>query len=248
MVYALYSRGYRLGGVNLVPDTPISNTKVEYGPDKVNNYELGTKTRWLDGALFVDVTGFYIDWKDIPLQVQDSAGLFKYLDNVGDAHIYGVETSLAVQPTRQLGLRSAVTYNKATLQNFYDPQNGRPPVEKGDRLPGAPAWTISNTITGRTSFGNIEPVVTLIHRYVSESPSSLSFKDVMKGGFNQFDLRAGATMGPFSLTLFGRNLADKRGATAVQPYARAGGGPLYIREYIITPRTFGAELGYTFGG
>src|SRR3546814_8185720 len=77
MVYALYSKGYRLGGINLVPDTPLSPTKMEYGSDKVNNYELGAKTSWFDGALVVDMTGFYIDWKNIPLQVQDRLGLFK---------------------------------------------------------------------------------------------------------------------------------------------------------------------------
>ncbi|HKY92728.1 MAG TPA: TonB-dependent receptor [Nevskiaceae bacterium] len=248
MVYALYSRGYRLGGVNLVPDTPVSPTKIEYGPDQVDNYELGAKTRWLDGALIVDVTGFYIDWKDIPLQVQDRLGLFKYLDNVGDAEIYGVETSLAFQPVRFLTLRSSVTWNHATLQNRYDPQNGRPPVEPGDRLPGAPEWTLGNTVTAGWSMGGIDPAVTFIHRYESASPSSLSYQDVMKGGYHQFDLRAGARLGDFTLTLFGKNLADERGLTAVQPYARATGGALYRRDFILAPRTFGLELGYTFGG
>lgn len=247
MVYGLYSRGYRLGGVNLVPDTPISPTKTEYGADQVNNYELGAKTRWLDGALTIDMTGFYIDWKDIPLQVQDSLGLFKYLDNVGDARIYGVETSLAVRPTHFLTLRSAVTWNKATLQNFYDPQNGRPPVEPGDRLPGSPEWTISNTLSAHWSVAGITPIVTLIHRYESHSPSSLSYQDVMKGGYNQFDARIGAQIERFGVTLFGRNLSDVRGVTAVQPYARATGGGLYRREFIIPPRTFGLELSYSFG-
>src|SRR3546814_9982985 len=100
---------------------------------------------------------------------QDRLGLFKYLDNGGDARIYGVETSLAVRPAHFVTLRSAITWNKATLQNFYDPQNGRPPVEPGDPLPGAPKWTISNTISGHWSIAGIDPVVTLVHRYESES-------------------------------------------------------------------------------
>ncbi|HET8883592.1 MAG TPA: TonB-dependent receptor [Solimonas sp.] len=247
MVYGLYSRGYRLGGINLVPDTPVSPTKTEYGSDQVNNYELGAKTRWLDGALTVDMTGFYIDWKDIPLQVQDRLGLFKYLDNVGDARIFGIETSLAVRPADFLTLRSAVTWNKATLQNFYDPQNGRPPVEPGDRLPGSPEWTISNTVSAHWYVAGITPIVTLIHRYESKSPSSLSYQDVTKGGYNQFDARIGAQIGSFGVTLFGRNLGDVRGITAVQPYARATGGALYRRDFIIMPRTFGLELNYSFG-
>jgi iron complex outermembrane recepter protein len=246
MAYALYSKGYRLGGVNLVPNTPASPTRTEYGPDEVKNYELGTKTSWLGGALVVDVTGFYIDWKDIPLFVQDRLGLFRYLDNVGDARVYGVETSLAMRPADSLILRSAVTWNEATLQNFYDPQNGRPPVQPGDRLPGAPEWTVSNTVTGRWFIAGLDPVVTLVHRYESESPSSLSYKEIMKGDYHQFDLRAGAQIRGVGLTLFGRNLADKRGVTAVHPYARTD-GTIYRRDFIITPRTFGLELNYSFG-
>src|SRR3546814_5048075 len=75
MVYALYSKGYRLGGINLVPDTPLSPTKMEYGSDKVNNYELGAKTSWFDGALVVDMTGFYIDWKNIPRSEEHTSEL-----------------------------------------------------------------------------------------------------------------------------------------------------------------------------
>jgi iron complex outermembrane receptor protein len=246
MVYALYSRGYRLGGINLVPDTPVAPTKTSYGSDQVNNFELGAKTSWLDGALVVDVTGFYIDWKNIPLQVQDRLGLFKYLDNIGDARIYGVETSLIVRPADSLTLRSAITWNKATLENFYDPQNGRPPVEPGDQLPGAPEWTISNALTGRWFIADLMPVVTLIHRYEGTSPSSLSYSDIEKGGYHQFDLRAGVSLGGVGVTLFGKNLADERGVTAVQPYARATGGDPYRRDFVITPRTFGVELEYLF--
>lgn len=246
MVYALYSRGYRLGGINLVPDTPISPTETTYDSDQVNNYELGAKTSWLDGTLVLDLTGFYIDWKDIPLQVQDRLGLFKYLDNIGDARIYGLETSLVARPTEFLTLRSAITWNKATLENAYDPQNGRPPVEPGDQLPGAPEWTISNALTGRWFVADLTPVVTLVHRYEGKSPSNLSYSDISKGGYNQFDLRAGVKLGSIGVTLFGRNLGDERGVTAVQPYARATGGDPYRREFVITPRTFGIELEYLF--
>jgi outer membrane receptor protein involved in Fe transport len=229
-----------------VPDTPVAPTKTTYGSDQVNNYELGAKTSWLDGALVLDMTGFYIDWKNIPLQVQDRLGLFKYLDNIGDARIYGVETSLAARPADFLTLRSAITWNKASLQNAYDPQNGRPPVEPGDQLPGAPEWTISNAVTGRWFVADLAPVVTLVHRYEGKSPSNLSYRDISKGGYHQFDLRAGVKLGSIGVTLFGRNLADERGITAVQPYARATGGDPYRRDFVITPRTLGLELEYLF--
>src|SRR5262249_30169685 len=155
-----------------------------------------------------------------------------------------LEGSLAARPADFLTLRSAVTWNKASLRNFYDPQNGRPPVERGDQLPGAPEWTISNSVTGRWYLANLAPTVTLLHRYESRSPSSLSYRDIEKGGYHQFDLRAGVKLASIGVTLFGKNLTDKRGVTAVQPYARAGGGDPYRRDFIITPRTFGVELEY----
>lgn len=246
LVYGLYSKGYRLGGPNIVPDTPVTNTRTDYGPDSVNNYELGLKSRWLDGALVLDVTGFYIDWKQIPLVLQDSLGLFKYQDNVGDARVTGVETSIALQPTSFLTLRSAITWNQAVLLNHYDAGNNRPPVEPGDQLPGSPEWTISNTLVGRWIFAHVDPVVVFIHRYEGESPSSLSYKDVMKGGYHQFDLRAGGRISGFGLTFFGKNLTDERGLVAVANYAQQTGG-INSKKFVITPRTFGLELNYSFG-
>src|SRR3546814_4407536 len=45
MVYALYSKGYRLGGINLVPDTPLSPTKMGYGRSEEHTSELQSLMR-----------------------------------------------------------------------------------------------------------------------------------------------------------------------------------------------------------
>src|SRR3546814_15052254 len=105
-------------------------------------------------------------------------------------------------------------------------------------------WS-SDVCSSDLSIAGIDPVVTLVHRYESESSSSLSYQDVMKGGYNQFDLRAGAQIGNFGLTLFGKNLTDVRGVTAVQPYARATGGALYRRDLLIIPTTSAIEPSYS---
>jgi iron complex outermembrane receptor protein len=246
MAYALYSRGYRLGGPNLVPSTPVSPTKASYGPDKVDNYEIGTKSGWFDGRLTFDVTGFLINWHQIPLTVTDSSGLFKYLDNAGDARIKGIETSIAVKPVSFLTAQSAITFTDARLLNDYDPNNGRPPAQAGDRLPGAPEWTLTNTLTGLWNWGNKMPSVTLIHRYESASASNLSFQDIKKGDYNIFDARAGMRLGEFNLTLFCKNITDERGVTASNNYAQASGEVLSLK-FITPPRTTGLELTYSYG-
>lgn len=246
LLYGLYSRGYRLGGPNLVPSTVLSPTKPSYGPDSVKNYEIGTKSGWFDGRLTFDVTGFLIDWKDIPLIVTDSSGLFKYLDNAGDARVKGIETDLAVRPFSFLTARTALTWTDARLLNDYDPNNGRPPAEKGDRLPGAPEWTLTNSLTGLWDWNGKMPSLTFIHRYESASATNLSFQDIRKGNYNLFDVRAGLRLGEFNVTAFCKNLTDERGVTAANNYVRPT-GDIDSLKFITPPRSFGLELSYSYG-
>ncbi len=245
LLYALYSRGYRLGGPNVVPSTPLFRTQPNYGPDEVDNYEIGTKTAWFDRRLTLDLTAFWIDWKDIQLVVSESTGTFKYLDNAGNARIKGAELALAAQPFDFLTARSSLTYLDARLREDYDPNNNRPPAEKGDRLPGSPEWAVTNTLTASWPDRFAQPSVTLIHRYEGESSTSLSFQDVKKGGYNLFDLRAGVVFGDFTLTAFGKNLTDKRGVTAANNYTQPSGEVLSL-QFVTPPRVVGLELGYRF--
>ena len=246
MVYALYSRGYRLGGVNLSPVTPLTNASQFYSADEVRNFELGAKTRWFSGAMTADVTAYRIDWKDIPLLIQDSAGLFNYLENAGNAKVDGVEAALAIMPFDFLTARSSVTYNDARLLNDFDPDNGQPPAMAGDQLPGAPKLTVTNLLSGVWYVGNSIPSVTLIHRYVGESPSNLSFKDIPVGGYHLFDLRAGTKLNGWSITAFVKNIGDERAITASKNQPRPNGDIVSAR-YIIPPRSIGLEFGYTYG-
>lgn len=245
MFYGLYSRGYRLGGPNLVPSTPVFVTQRNYDPDEVRNYELGAKTAWFDRRLTFDLAGFYIDWQDIILVSTDGTGTFKYLDNAGNAGIYGVELSMAMRPLEFLSAQTSVTWLDARLRNEYDPGNGRPPAQEGDRLPGSPEWSASNTLTAAWELPTWQPTVTLIHRYEGTSASSLLFQDVTKGGYHLFDLRAGFKRGNFTMTAFAKNLADERGVTASNNYVRAT-GDVQSLKFITPPRSFGLELGYSF--
>lgn len=245
LFYGLYSRGYRLGGPNLVPSTALFMTERNYDPDQVDNYEIGAKTAWFDRRLTVDVAAFNIDWTDMVLVTTERTGTFKYLDNAGDARIRGVEMTLTIRPFDFLTAQTAVTWMDARLQDDYDPNNGRPPAEKGDRLPGSPEWSASNTLTAAWELENWQPTVTFIHRFEGESSTNLSYQDVKKGDYNLFDLRAGFKRGNFSLTAFGRNLSDERGVTASNNYTRVSGDVLSLR-FITPPRSFGLELGYSF--
>lgn len=245
LLYTLYSRGYRLGGPNLAPSTVLTPTPLFYGSDQVRNYEVGIKSSWLDNSLNVDLTGFWIDWKNIPLLLTNSLQLFKYIDNVGNARSRGVEASLAVKPFSFLTARSSLTWLDARLLNDFDPNNGLPPAKAGDRLPGAPEWTLSNSLVGTWNWGDHSPSIALIQRFESASSTNLSFPDIKKGNFQTFDLRGTARFGTFTVAAYGKNLTDVRGTNASNNYKQPSGSTTVLR-YITPPRSVGMELSYAF--
>ncbi|HEX7062395.1 MAG TPA: TonB-dependent receptor [Woeseiaceae bacterium] len=69
LVYALYSRGVRQGGVNRSRGEPFfPNT---YESDIMDNYEIGYKSEFAGGAGRLNLTLYKMDWKDYQLTLVD---------------------------------------------------------------------------------------------------------------------------------------------------------------------------------
>lgn len=95
--YALASRGYRFGGLQTVPWSEENGVPQYYKSDTIWNYELGSRTAWLDNTLHFDTTLFYIDYKNpqVVLRTNSATGLnLAYTDNVDSAESLGVESAL----------------------------------------------------------------------------------------------------------------------------------------------------------
>ena len=102
MIYARLASGYRAGGTNAtIPGAPS-----QYNPDKTQNYDLGFKGEFLDHTLSVDASLYYIDWKDIQLQLRSNGLGFNA--NGGKAKSEGVELSTQVRPITGFELPPAV--------------------------------------------------------------------------------------------------------------------------------------------
>ncbi|MDE2463837.1 MAG: TonB-dependent receptor [Alphaproteobacteria bacterium] len=99
-LYALYSTGFRSGGFNLGTSTPAY---LSYRPETDSNYEVGAKTKWLGGRLFLDGDFFYMLQNNLvepETDTSEPAFLFLYyLKNVGKARTYGLELSSQYQAT-----------------------------------------------------------------------------------------------------------------------------------------------------
>ena len=130
MVYALFSDGFRAGGRNVV--RPGTVLPPDYGPDFLDNYEIGFKSRLFDDRVAFNITAFMMEWNDYQVEVVDPGDLYAVLvANVGDAEIKGVslELSARVWESLDVGLNA----------QFLDPKtkeaNSIIGTDEGDRLP-----------------------------------------------------------------------------------------------------------------
>ena len=115
MIYERVATGYRPGGFNnpllvgLVPET--------FRADTVTNYETGLKSEFLDHRALVDVSVFWIDWKNIQISGAFAGNNFTYIGNAGAAKSRGVELTTRLSPVTNLQLGFNAAYTKAEIDS-----------------------------------------------------------------------------------------------------------------------------------
>jgi iron complex outermembrane recepter protein len=239
MAYALASKGFRFGGPNVNPPDPKDPFPPTYAPDSLWNYEIGTRTDWLDRTLELDATVFYIDWKNIQVRLGTASGL-AYATNFGKATNYGLESTALWRPVGGLTVQGNVTYLDATLSQAV--QFGATNEPAGATLPGASKWNLGATVRNDWSSIPLQPAVQLSDRFISTAPSGFGFVEpVTQGNYNLLDGRVSGRYANIEATVFVNNIADKRGVSNSSYYT---GSP--FEQYIVRPRTYGVTLDYRF--
>ena len=237
MMYALYSEGFRLGGINVY--SVAAGTPLTFASDSTVNYEIGARLDVVPGVLTVDVSAYHVDWNDIQVRLFTPAPDYDgYTVNGGGADVDGVEAVISLRPTSFLSLSSSISYNDARLSELlpdsFAPGGG---YAAGTQLPGASDWTIANQID--FNFGDVamKPRFGFAHRYVSGAP--VAFDAVLeKGDYHIFDFNASAEVTDnVELAVYVKNLTNTYGILNA-PFSFAGS--------VTRPRTFGATLRVAF--
>lgn len=109
--YISVSKGFRSGGFNTTDTVGQS-----YEPEFTWNYELGVKSK-LSDTLSLSTALFYIDWKDMQVELAQSNGV-AYIDNASSATSKGAEIEIHMNPMEGLSLFSGLGYTKATYEEY----------------------------------------------------------------------------------------------------------------------------------
>jgi len=249
--YASYSRGYKSGGYQfdrggLVIPNP-SGDQLEFEPEFADAYELGLKGVFMQGLLRANLALFYTALKDYQfsyVKASASGETQRVVANLPDLTSQGVELETVLQPTDNLSLNLAATYQDADFGESDFPTSLAYLEDKGNF--NAPKWTLVGSanydrdITGT----KLRTFAYLDARW--QSKATVSFSASVGPNHEQEDYATfngrvglGNQAEVWTLEVWGRNLTDENA------WAMTGAGTLQpgtVQGYGIEPRTYGATL------
>ena len=127
LLYYTFSQGFRPGGFSRSArdKAPDANgvaqfkTPLAYTPDTLTNNEIGVKKEFFDHRLQLNVSAYYMQWKNVQIALYQPCclGNTTFLVNGPDYTIKGVEAQLNARITEQFSLQGSATYNDNTQSN-----------------------------------------------------------------------------------------------------------------------------------
>ena len=266
--YFTFSQGFRRGGTNPFRDVGtgasvlrVTEENREYKPDSTNNFELGVKGQFLDGALYVQTALYQIDWKDPQTdRAQDIEGFpINGTANAADARTRGAEVQLRYRFLRNWQVR----YNGAYTEGvFVDTKVNCLYVNvtqqcrtwgKGGKLGGGPRTKHNGNIRFNTNMDNGAYIWASVGaRYVGKVPVSRTDSEQalqrFRPAYFMTNFNSGISKGAWDLNIYVQNLANKREVVSEQitGSANTAGDLSGPRVNYTTPRTIGATVTYNF--
>lgn len=251
IAYGLFSKGFRVGGIQtgLTSSlTPSSSPKV-FKSDTLLNYEAGLRTQFFDNTLRVDLTGFWVDWKNPQSLQPDASGLSVYITNVGGVRSRGGDLSVQyLFPWEGLMVSSAISYAKTVTTTPFTTATGDV-YAAGTMWPLAPKVQTTSNLSYMRPFGDW--ILGGLATYSTIGSATPIFGGHKIFGYQQLDLQVSASSDKYKwlpqIALIVNNVMDERGLTN----AFTSGIPtpeLAAQEYYyITPRAITLRLMGRFG-
>ena len=256
MAYLSYTRGYKGPAYNVFYNMATVHTNV-IEPETVNAFEAGLKNTFLDGALIVNLAGYYAKYKNYQANSPDFVNGVRTtrLINAGTVSTQGFELELVANPASNFSVNAGLAYNKAKVEQFRLPPgaNAADLIPSGTPLANAPEWKFATgfdwTIeTG--GFANVElngQLAMQSDQIYELSASAAVRRGSTVDGYAIVDLSAALVdqNDGWRVALQVKNLFDKSFASSI-----VSGGPGGAFRYIIpreADRYFGITARINFG-
>jgi len=210
MIYLLASQGFRAGGANELGAAAACNVPRTFEPDSLWNYEIGTKTQFLENRLTVNATAYRIKWSDAQLLVQPGC-IFSVGIESGGVTIDGLEAETTFLPNEKWEVTANLGYTKPTLDADI-PSLAAP---AGRTLAFVPDVTAGISSTYRFyAFANTAGFARADWQYVGSSYNSIDEVGVVprqeQPSYSLVNFRIGLETDRWRVTLFADNVFDEQ--------------------------------------
>ena len=204
LLFGSYSRGYKSGGFDFNGGRlTTAGAQIPYNPEFVDAFEFGSKNKFFDRRVLLNLTGFYYKYKDLQVFRLTDAG--PLTDNAAQSTIWGIEGELRIQPSDGLSFDTSFGYLNATYDAYTI---ALPPTDfSGNRLNYAPKWTAAAGVDYTIPIKDNKLVARLDWSYRSDTffDRSNSALDTQKA-YSLFNARLRYDTDDWFFDLWGKNI------------------------------------------
>jgi len=253
LLYASIETGYRAGGFNAF------NT---YNPENITAYTLGSKNRFLDNRLQLNLEAFWWKYRDQQLTyfgIDPTGRLGIITENVGRSTIKGLELEARAQVTDTTLLTANIQYLDAKYDSFTyttpalaftgcaRTQTGALYTVNCSGKPAlnSPKWTVNVGAEHTIPLGDNQITLSADTQYRSSRYTGFDYipqENVDHSWVSNASVSFGAKNGRFSISGYVRNIGNNR----AQVYGTPVPGSNLIVSLIAPPRTYGLRLSGRF--
>ena len=176
-MYASYSQGFRSGFPQSELVYVVAPSFLPVKPDKLENYEVGSKGSLLDGRLIFDAALYYMKWKDIQqtlgIPVPGTTAYIVANVNGLSASGVGVDFAVTLRPVDAFSLGVNFSWN-GLKEDAAVVSGGALLFPSGSRIDTSPAITAGATAQYRFAFGSTgwKGQIEALGRYTSVQTST----------------------------------------------------------------------------
>ncbi|MEG3125367.1 TonB-dependent receptor [Sphingomonas sp. GB1N7] len=263
LLYASYETGYRSGGFSVAPGHEM------FQPEYVDAWTLGSKNRFFDNRLQLNIEAFYWKYRDqqvshFGIDANNSVNFFT--ENVGRSTLKGIDVDVRFLATRNTQLTGTVQYldSKVNSYTYQVPKAALQPVVgcpfstpsaastvyivdcSGKPAYNSPKWSVNGGIDQTIPLGDNKAVLSGSVQYRSNAVIGFDYLAQQNTGDNTtFDASVsfGKADDRWTLTGYVRNLTNRAVPTYAQYVGSVGN---QITSTYAPPRTYGARLAFSF--
>lgn len=261
MAYVTYAEGYKGQAYNVAYGTTPPLEPV--APELSTSYELGLKSRLLEGRLILNTALFYTQYDDFQgqTQIDDGDNTAFFLTNAGEVRTQGLELDFTGLVSQNLTIFGGLSLIDATIEKFENgpcsqgqKYRGECPTGSqdlsGGELPFSPDWKASLNANYTIPIATMpfDLIVKLAYQGQGDVLTDISQDEyTVQDTYHVFDLALtmDARDGNWDTTIFVKNIADESYANSIisnQVQFNPGGYGHVLAK--TSRRTAGVELRY----